>query len=305
MLQMRVNFNYKLILNEAAKNNKEFYSISEEQKEQLKDALYEMACDIDMRCKNNNITVFLVGGSLLGAVRHRGFIPWDDDIDFGALRSDYEKIKEIFVDQFSDMYELRCPNSPFPNGNRFMQIFKKGTVLKNLDSDNPLQPHELSIDIFPYDSVPDKSLRKVLKGIHANGLMAIASCVMEYQYQNKVLRDTMSKFTEAKKILAVRDCVGKLFSFRTAEKWFDRVDYCIASTDKTKCITSATGRRHYFGEIYNSEVFSPLTTVTFREHEFYAPGKYDIYLQGNYGKDYMIPPESNKRESHFVSELQL
>lgn len=302
---MRVNFNYKLILNEAVKNNKQFYPITKEQKEQLKDALYEMACDIDRRCKNNDIKLFLVGGSLLGAVRHKGFIPWDDDIDFGALRSDYEKIKVIFEDQFSDEYELRCPNSSFPNGNRFMQIFKKGTVLKNLDSDNPLQPHEISIDVFPYDSVPDKNFRKVLKGIHANGLMAIASCVMEYQYQNKVLRNTMSKYTEAKKLLAIRDCIGRLFSFRTAEKWFDMVDCCIASTNKTKFITSATGRLHYFGEIYNSEVFLPFTTVRFREHEFYAPGQYEIYLQGNYGKDYMIPSEPNKRESHYISELQL
>lgn len=302
---MGVKLDYKLILNEAVKNNEDFYPISAEQKEHLKDELYKMACDIDERCKKNGIKIFLVGGSLLGAVRHQDFIPWDDDIDFGTFREDYETIKLLFEDEFADAYELRCPNSLYPNGNRFMQIFKKDTVLRNIDSDNPLQPHEISIDIFPYDSVPDNRIARMVKGIHANFLMGVASCVMEYQYPNTLLRKTMYKFKEARRLLAIRDCIGEMFSFRTAEKWFDRVDTCITSSKSTKCITSATGRFHYFGEIYDVDVFTPLTILPFRNHEFYAPSKYKVYLEGNYGEDYMTPPEVCARESHFVSELKL
>lgn len=297
--------NYKKIMNEAVRNNREFHPISREQKEKLKNALYDMACDIDERCKKNNINLFLTGGTLLGAVRHEDFIPWDDDMDFGLKRRDYEKLKDIFAEQFSDMYELRCPNSPYPNGNRFMQIFKKDTVLKNIDSDNPLQPQEISIDVFPYDSVPDSKFCRIIKGIHANFLMVVASCVMEYQYPNKLLRETMYKFKDARRMLFIRDGIGRMFSFRKAEWWFDRVDNCIASSEKTKCITSATGRLHYFGEIYNTCVFMPLAKATFRKHEFYIPGQYMTYLEGNYGKDYMIPPAENSRESHFISELKL
>lgn len=302
---MGAKLNYKLILNSAIKNNKDFYPISEDQKERLKDELYKMACDVDERCKKNDIKIFLTGGSLLGAVRHMDFIPWDDDIDFGTFREDYEKIKKVFEDEFADTYELRCPNSPYPNGNRFMQIFKKNTVLRNIDSDNPLQPHEISIDIFPYDSVPNNRVARKAKGIYANFLMAIASCVMEYQYPNKLLRETMCKFNDARCLLAIRDCIGRIFSFRTAEKWFDGVDTCIASSKKAKCITSATGRFHYFGEIYDTDVFVPLTTLLFREHKFYAPSQYKVYLEGNYGKDYMTPPAENARESHFISEIKL
>lgn len=302
---MGAKLNYKLILNEAVKNNKDFYPISEYQKEQLKDELYKMACDIHDRCRKNGIRLFLTGGSLLGAVRHKDFIPWDDDIDFGAFREDYEKIKKIFEDEFADIYELRCPNSPNPNGNRFMQIFKKNTVLRNIDSDNPFQPHEISIDIFPYDSVPDNKIMRTIKGIHANFLMAVASCVMEYQYPCKLLRETMHKHKDARKLLVIRDCIGRVFSFRTAEKWFDRVDSCIASSKGTRCVTSATGRFHYFGEIYDADVFATLTTLPFRDHEFYVPGQYKVYLEGNYGKDYMTPPGESARESHFISELKL
>lgn len=302
---MGLKLNYKLILNEAVKNNNDFYTISDSQKEQLKDALYEMLCDIDKRCRENGIKLFLVGGSLLGAVRHRDFIPWDDDIDLGAVRSDYEKLKSIFQEQFSDKYELRCPNSPYPNGNRFMQIFKKNTVLRNIDSDNSLQPHEISIDVFPYDSAPNTMIGRMLKGIHANFLMAVASCVMDYQYPNKLLRETMLKLKDAKMMLTIRDCIGRVFSFRKAEEWFDSVDNCIASYGTTKYITSATGRLHYFGELYSTDVFMPLTELSFRDHEFYVPGQYSIYLEGLYGKDYMTPPDADKRESHFISELKV
>lgn len=66
-----------------------------------------MTQEIDMVCKKYGIKMFLVGGSLLGAVRHGGFIPWDDDIDFGMKRCDYQKFIEIFDSELGDRYYLR------------------------------------------------------------------------------------------------------------------------------------------------------------------------------------------------------
>lgn len=301
---MANRFNYKDILNEIARNDGNARVITEDESNQLKRCLYETAVDLDERCRKNGIKLFLVGGTLLGAARHHGFIPWDDDIDLGLSRADYEKLKEVFDKSFSDSYELRCPNSPHPNGNRFMQLFKKGTVLKVVGEENPFQPQCISIDIFPYDYVPENYLRRKVKGLYANVLMFIASCVMDETYMSDEYREFLRKSQDGGLFLKIRSLTGKLFSFRKPEKWFDAVDNAIQNK-RTSLLTSATGRRHYFGEIYPEDVFFPLTKLKFEEHEFYVPGKWQVYLRGNYGSDYMTPPVEGKRESHFITEISL
>ncbi len=301
---MANSFNYKTILNEIAQVNGTGREITPEESEKLKQCLLETAVDLDQRCRKNGIKLFLVGGTLLGAARYEGFIPWDDDIDLGLSRADYEKLKDVFDRDFSDAYELRCPNSPHPNGNRFMQIFRKGTVLKVVGEDNPFQPQSVYIDVFPYDYVPENKLFRKLKGIRANILMYIASCVMDEKYMSAEYRAFLDKSESGKLYLTIRRMTGRTCSFRKPEKWFDTVDKAIRYKE-SKLVTSATGRRHYFGEIYDANVFFPLTEMFFAGYRFYAPGKWKEYLAGNYGADYMIPPPENKHESHFITELSL
>ncbi len=296
--------NYKKALNHIAKDRKEVHPLGEEESNRLKDCLYEMAVDLDERCRKHGIKLFLVGGSLLGAVRHGGFIPWDDDMDFGMSRRDYRKLIDIFEKEFSGSYSLRCPNSPYPNGNRFMQIYKKGTVLRTIEGNNPLQPEAVSIDIFPYDFVPQNLLVRNMKGFRANCLMGIASCVMEHTYPDKKYEALLKTSKNGRILWAIRKSIGTLFSFDSPENWFDKVDSAIVYPHQSACITSATGRKHYFGEIYRTDVFFPLTEIWFQNHKFYGPKQYSIYLEGLYGKDYWKLPEKKDRESHFIVELK-
>ena len=185
-----------------------------------------------------------------------------------------------------------------------MQIFKKGTVLRRIET-NPLQPECVSIDIFPYDFVPTNFVQRAIRGNYANTKMLIASCVMDFVYADAEYMNHLKKSKEGRLYILIREFIGKMFSFRSPEYWFDSVDKTIAYSKKSNLVTSATGRRHYFGEIYPANYFFPLSVLKFENHDFFVPVKYDKYLIGNYGSDYMVPPPPKERESHFVREIKL
>ena len=300
---MKHIINYKAIVNEAMKNNKNAHYLNDEERAKLQNCLYNMAVDLDMRCRKYGIKLFLVGGSLLGAVRHKGFIPWDDDMDLAASREDYEKLKNIFNDEFSNDYELRCPNSQHPTECRFMKIYKKGTVLKGIGKPDPFQPQCVYVDIFPCDYVPNGFIFKRIKGISMNTLMLISSCVVEKKcgdYSEFIQNANTGKF-----YLRFRQFIGMIFSFFDSQKWLDILDKTVRHKKETQFVTLAFGRKHYFGEILQADVFFPLREMKFVNHDFYVLADSDSYLKNLYGDDYMIPPDESKRESHFIVELKV
>ncbi len=306
---MKESFNIKSIAFDAAKSNTSIRHISDAELKKFQICLYNMAVDLDERCRKHGIKLFLVGGSLLGAVRHGGFIPWDDDMDLGTSREDYEKLKEIFDDEFSDDYELRCPNSPYPNGYRFMMIFKKGTVIKKgaasktAGKSNPYQLDCVKMDIFPCDYVPNNRLIRKIKGAYINALMLTSSCVMDKKYSD--YKSLIKNAPRGKLYLRMRVVIGTVFSFMKPQKWFDILDKTVRSKHETNFVTLAFGRKHYIGETCPKEVFFPLSKIKFNEHIFFAPADSKAYLRNLYGEDYMTPPEESKRESHFIVEMKI
>lgn len=296
--------NKKQILNEAA-NSGSVRPLTDEERKALKQTLLNTAKEIDGVCRNHGIKMFLVGGSLLGAVRHGGFIPWDDDIDFGMTRNDYQKFIEIFDTELGDRYFLRCPNSKYPNGNRFMQIFKKDTVLELAEGSTPLQPNCVFVDVFPYDPVPDSKIHQYFKGVWCNALMIIASSVTGHKYPNEEYENMMKKSLNGRLLYMAESVIGTIFSWKSPAKWFNVVDKAIRYRKESNYITSATGRKHYLGEIFPKKVFLPLQEQSFENTSFYAPANPDVYLRHNYGDNYMTPPPKTKQESHFVKRLEL
>lgn len=302
-MKMGNSFNYKKIINDALRNDVSLHSISEMELHLLQNCLYQAAVDLDEGCRKHGIRLFLVGGSLLGAVRHKGFIPWDDDMDLAASREDYEKLKTIFDEEFSDRYELRCPNSKYPNGYRFMQIYKKGTILKHPGKGNPFQLDSVCIDIFPCDYVPGNKIYRKAKGIFSNLLMFVASCVMDRKYGDNMALINKSK--NGRVYLLSREIIGAVFSLYKPEKWFGIADKAVQYNQMSDLATLAMGRKHYFGEICPTSTFFPLKEILFNNHMFYAPNDSDSYLRNLYGNDYMTPPSESGRESHFILELKV
>ena len=279
------------------------HPLSDAELASLQKCLLDISAELDIVCRRHGIKMFLVGGSALGARRHGGFIPWDDDIDFGMSRADYRKFVSIFSDELGDRYFLRCPNTPWPNANRFMQIYKKGTVLRTATGTTAEAPECVKIDIFPYDYVPSNAFLCKLKGYYSNFLMFAASCCCSFHYRENeryLLRSPQGCILYTLKTVA-----GFFLSFRSYLRWFDRVDRFIASEKETSYVTSATGRKHYLGEIFTADCFFPLTEMEFCGHSFYAPRDIDCYLTGLYGANYMQLPPPEMRERHYILNLKL
>lgn len=302
-----MNKAYKHIMNEAIKKDSSIHEISRQETKKLQTTLLNMATEIDQVFREHGIRLFLTGGSLLGAVRHKGFIPWDDDMDFGVIREDYEKIKEIFDKELSDKYMMRCPNSNYPGNNRFMKIYKKNTLLKDMEGTSALQPECVAIDIFPYDYVSDHYFKQRIKWINSSILMLIGSCVTDEKFGNKITQEIIYRNSpvSSRMYLKLRNFIGKAFLYREPYKWFDILDKYIKNTEATHYITSAMGRRHYLGEMFLTNDIVPLTEIEFEGNRFYAPYNPRGYLLQNYGSDYMKIPDKCDRESHYIQILEV
>lgn len=277
----------------------EFRELTDYEREKLQKILLDILCDIIEVCKKNNLTYFLGGGSCLGAVRHQGFIPWDDDLDINMPRESYEKLPDILLKEFPGKYEITGPG--FKNGGKFFQVQKNGTIMESF-FDIPSESNRIEIDIFPLDSVPSNFLINFLHGLSLNTLSFIASCVRLYQKPSPA-EDYLSKYKETKFKLRIRKFIGYLFSWRSYITWLEIFDRKSAIKYESNKVTYSSGRKHYFGELQKKDVFLPVSKGKFCDIEVNLPNNYHKYLTCLYGENYMELPPPNKREKHYITNL--
>ena len=139
--------------------------LTQEMLRQLHSIELEMLLEVDRICKENEINYTIIGGTLLGAVRHRGFIPWDDDADIAMLRPEYEKFC-LIVDEKLDNTKFYFQNMERTEGYRwgYAKLRRKGTLFLRENQEYMKYEQGIFLDIFPIDGTPDNSvLRKIHK----------------------------------------------------------------------------------------------------------------------------------------------
>ena len=299
---------YKNLVNDNM-NKSGFTKLQGEELIKLQEAMIVCYKEINMACRKHGIKLILQGGSLLGSVRHGGFIPWDDDMDFAMVRSDYEKFKKSFEDELSDKYILSVPNNGGKSYERFMQLYRKDTVME--DALESAGPNYIKIDVFPLDYAPDNAVIREIKGIFCNALMFIAECVNDRenamilsQNDNEGIKNIVNFSLKGRAVYGIRAITGKIFSFKSGNRWYDLCDKMIRSRRKTAYLTSATGSRHYLGEVLKTDAFLPVTIEKFQGIKMYAPNKTKTYLRNLYG-DYMKIPPEEKRQSHYIKAIDV
>lgn len=278
------------------------HNITAEERAEVQACLLHMLKDIDYVCKKHNITYMLCGGTALGAVRHQGFIPWDDDLDLTMPRADYKKFIEVMHDEMVDFYDFSYPNSAhvdYP----FLKIFKKNTRFVEL-LDN-MEYNSLWVDVFPLDYAPQNIFMRKIKGIISDFIFHVigASLLLENN-SNSATKNIYAGNWKQKLRYGLAMLIGKVLFFMNYKQIFNIFDRYVSSDKASDYMTIPTGRKYYLGECLNKEVIYPVKKILFCDVVAPIHNNVDLYLTAIYG-DYMQIPPVDKREKHLVSEFAI
>jgi lipopolysaccharide cholinephosphotransferase len=270
---------------------------------QLRSTLLSMLADLVEVFEKNGIFYTLGGGSVLGALRHAGFIPWDDDIDLNIPRKDFEKLKRIFPSELGDRYELLTPENTDSHGLSMSQIKKKGTVYRSFNELSKSDPG-ISIDIFVIENTYDNPVKRNLHGIRCLVQGYILTCRKTYA-DLPFLKPYMDQDQYLKRRFMRKALFGRLFGSVPLDKVSRETMRCYSECgdDDSAYVTIPSGRKHYFGEMERREDICESTEVMFENLKVRIPKGYDSYMKRLYGPDYMELPPEDKREHHPIMEL--
>lgn len=272
----------------------------------LKKLLVEMLRDLYAICNANGIKVILVGGSALGAVRHGGFIPWDDDLDVGMVREDYEKFIDIIESGTLDYkYEFTYPRKDKDTKNLFLKMYRRDTVYRELIDETSHFPQGVFIDVFPIDYTYSIKYVQRVKGLFADLLSFISVSVLYAQYPSKLMADYMSLDPHSLRRYKKRLLIGKAgLLFAKHKSWAYIYDRFVKKKKATEFLTIPTGRKHYYGEVLARNIFFPPSKGKFEDIEVLLPNHVDKYLKNLYGNYWVIPSEKD-RERHYIVDISI
>ena len=243
-------------------------------------------------CEENNLRYFLLGGTLLGAIRHDGFIPWDDDVDVCMPREDYEKFLKIAQNKLEKPYYISSLENNYDYRYCFGRIATEEMKIKNYSANIP-RVEDVWIDIIPLDGMPANGVKNFLHKLHMyfwRGMNQIG------QYDEIV--DQKRKRGKIETILV------KIAGWKI---WRNMADYhkCTRKIQKVlkkykydDCDTVINYMAAYgFDETFQRAWFGEGKEYGFEDDKFIGPVDYDSILKQIYG-DYMTLPPENQRNKH-------
>lgn len=245
-------------------------------------------------CEKNNIRYYLKGGTLLGAVRHQGFVPWDDDIDISMLRRDYEKFMTLFNTSEHEGLELNCLGRTLNYNRNIAKIYDIGTCSWEMDRPNKFT-EGLFVDVFPLDAVPSSKLCSRINTIY----LKIMHNILEMSLTNEV-KTKHSNFMKLIYRIGIPICHILIDPMKQVQ----RIERAL------KRFNSQTGIEEVSSPIdwdiyYPLKAFGQKKYLKFEDEEFQVPEDPDSILRNQYGDYMQLPPEKDRYPHHkFVAYLK-
>ena len=242
--------------------------------------------DIHSFCVKHSIQYYCIAGTVLGAVRHGGFIPWDDDIDIAMTRENYERFRALFSNYYTDKYFLQDYRSDNDFGLALMRVCIKGTYI-----DWPAQNHLRNckcayIDIFPLDNVPVDEQLQIKQAKQMNYLNKICNIKLYKVGQTKNVFNFI-----AKSLLHV---VLKVISTR-ALVWMKEKVMTTYDNKDSEYLCSMQSHYNYKKQTFKRSVYGTPTLIGFEDTQFYVPEQFENYLKQLYGNYMELPPKEKRK----------
>ena len=253
----------------------------------------EIAKEIKRVCDENGIRYFLCCGTFLGAVRHGGFIPWDDDLDMGMLRSDYEKFCRIAPEKLSPQFCLQSwytePDYALP----FAKVRMRNTLYLEAKG-TKLQENGFYVDVFPFDYAPEDPDAQAAYARKLAGLFRV-----------KLMKSGYKPWIDNGKI-NWKKRVGYLYYQMRAlcsnkDKLAKQYDAIAAAQKKSKVLCRQRG--FYKLDCYDSAWYETFADYSFEGVPFCGPAQYDAVLTAQFGDYRTLPPESERENRHQIVKV--
>lgn len=258
--------------------------------EALHAVLLDAMKDIDKICKENNLKYFLYAGTLLGAINHRGFIPWDDDVDIVMVKADHDRLLKIISEEYSDKYFVQTYKTDYYHPNNRTKIRINGTKFNTIgEYDKRLKNNGMFIDIAALYNVPNNKLLRIIQKNTIN-LLDIAiqvnlGIINPQSFKAKLLLNPISKISRIR--------LGNFMDWIMKNMG--------SSKSKDVGILCHTFKNYYVdidgyeNDIRPKTYYENPIFLKFEDTEFMTISKWDEDLKKRYGKEYMKPYPEKKR----------
>ena len=253
--------------------------------DELRKIQVQILDNIDKFCKKNKINYWIDCGTLLGAIRHKGYIPWDDDIDIGMLRKDYDKFLKTY-NKDNTRYRLFAVELDKDYYFQFGKVYDTKTILYEPDEETGVK-EAVYVDVFVYDNAPDDEI-ECQKMFDKRDLLNKLRTAQLYPnlYDKSSLKKRIMRFflNIYLKFLPKNYYTKK--AIKNSKKYMNK---------ETKRVGNFTSAKRMTGD---KKIFASFIPVTFEKKQYPAPCGYDDWLKAFYGNYMKLPPKEKQVSLH-------